>query len=101
MSSMAQLYKVVVHRNELAGTLSFADMEKAAPKWESTFSRQRYAEFKGAVDEIDRLAGIAGISPSDMAAKMDTDRLEQKNKGVAGYVKELLSARSNRNKGMH
>ena len=101
MSSMTQLYKVVVHGNELAGTLSFADMEKADPKWRSTFSRQRYAEFKGAVDEIDRLAVVAGMAPLDMAAQMDADRLNQKNKGVAGYVKKLLSARSTRNKGMH
>jgi len=35
-----------------------------------------------------------------MAAKIDADRLEQKNKEVAGYVKELLAARSERNKGV-
>ena len=33
--------------------------------------------------------------------QMDADRSNQKNKGVAGYVEELLSARSKRNKGMY
>lgn len=74
--------------------------KKANPKSRTTFSRQRYAEIKGAVDEIDRLAVLAGITASDMAAKIDADRLEQKNKEVAGYVKELLAARSERNKGV-
>lgn len=30
--------------------------------------------------------------------QMDADRLNQKNRGVAGYVEELLSARSKQNK---
>ena len=33
--------------------------------------------------------------------QMDADRLNQKNRGVAGYVEELLSARSKQNKGMY
>ncbi len=97
---MAQLYATMAHGDAITGTPSFADMEKADPKWKSSFSRQRLAEFNGALQEINSRAAAANVAPSEVVTQMDMDRLNKTNTGVAGYVKGLLHIRTQRNKGM-
>ena len=101
--TIAQLYEIVMHGDKTSGILSFAERKKADPNWvsESFQHRQRYCEIVRAMSEIERKAEIAGVAASDIAAQMDADRLTKKNKGVSGYVQELLAARPQRKRGMH
>ena len=97
--SIANLYSTVVDGDGAAGVQSLAKHQNAHPAWKSNVSRQRLAEFRGAIEEIAMRAAAANIAPCEVAAQMDLDR-SIKQQGVAGYVKELLKLRAQRNKGM-
>lgn len=85
--SIVQLHMIAIHGDDMKGTPSFAEMQAANPEWRKGH-RQRFHEFNGLLQEISTRAAQCNTSAERIAAEMDQDRQQKKQK-VATYVKEI------------